>query len=231
MTYQVVIWSFVFDRFELDEIRTIRTDLPSPEEVAPRLLSDTRSCWSPSRTQRPFSAPVIPSKYHAPKLVEAWSSGRALTSDHVSPIVQSARLVLQRRDDLERNKEVSRLLTSYERNRDVLRRGTHGDTRCKSGSDVIKHLGGSKSSSNSSSQSGSNISIDDKSELDKNVMCTRKTKHSESECGLFAPRLNPKNQTRRLSGWPNGVFLTETQDYCGTPNYDTKRSQSNCTNK
>ena len=109
----------------------MKTDLPTPEEVAPRVLSETRTWWNlpvnrssqpglpglPAPTKRrPFSAP---SKYHAPRPVEAWTSGRSLTSGHVSPFIQSARSILQKYENSKRSQTQSRASSASDSRRRI----------------------------------------------------------------------------------------------------------------
>ena len=204
----------------MEDIHTIRTDLPTPEEVAPKVLSGTKIWWNYTAncesTRRPFSAPATNTRYHAPRPVEAWTSGRALTSGQLSPVVQSARLILQKYDNLTRNKKLSRvsldLASDVERKINFIQcepRRTYIKTgyENKKGRSCIKHCD-EQATLPLSIQSRSLSNIDNQSAFDRNRSQLLLSKDDRQ-----IPIVQfPEEEKEIINGSPEGVFLTELRN-------------------
>ena len=201
----------------MDDIHTTRTDLPTPEEIAPKVLSGTGIWWNCTVNRevrrRPFSARTSKSRYHAPRPVEAWTSGRAITSGHVSPLVQSARVILQKYDNMTRNEKLLGVLSAndFERRIDFIKcqsRRSH----IKAGNENEKGRnikdGNGNTSLPLSIQSKSMSNIDDQSAFVGN-----QSQHSLFKDDRRVPIVQfIKEEKQRVCRSPEGVFLTEVRD-------------------
>ena len=202
----------------MEDIHTIRTDLPTPEEVAPKVLSGTKIWWNYTAncesTRRPFSAPATNTRYHAPRPVEAWTSGRALTSGHVSPVVQSARLILQKYDNLTRNKQSSRVSSSSDTGKmtDFIICQPR-QTFIKAGNEKTKghtfiENGNRQTGLPLSIQSRSLSNINDQSAFVRNQrQCLLSKDDRQMPIVQFA-----EEEKERINGLPEAVFLTEVRN-------------------
>ena len=204
----------------MEDIHTIRTDLPTPEEVAPKVLSGTKIWWNYTAnrvaTRRPFSAPTSSSRYHAPRPVEAWTSGRALTSGHVSPVVQSARLILQKYDNFTRNKKLSRvsldLASDVERKIDFIKCEPRRNYMKAGNQNEKVHTcfknGNGEATLPCSLQSRSLSNINDQSAFVRN-----RSQHLLAKDDRQIPIVQfPEEEKERINRSPEGVFLTEVRN-------------------
>ena len=202
----------------MEDIYTIRTDFPTPEEIAPKVLSGTTVWWNYTANReatRPFSTPSK-SRYHAPRPVEAWTSGRALTSGHVSPVVQSARLILQKYDNLTRNKKLSRvsldLASDVERKIDFIkceprRNYLKAGNQNEKGHTCFKN-GNGEATLPWSLQSRSLSNFDDQSAFVRN-----RSQHLLVKDDRQIPIVQfAEEEKERINGSSEGVFLTEVRN-------------------